>query len=87
MQIFWNTLVICSLGLVIITVSITAPAWMLYDQLISFFWSFDQSIRNEAGVVLVKTAIAYGAILLEIFVFCSAGEYLSLKVSAYIWKN
>ncbi|XP_032669845.1 odorant receptor 13a-like [Odontomachus brunneus] len=56
MQIFWNTLVICSLGLLIIT-----------------------SVHNEASVGLVRTIFAYGAIMMEIFIFCFAGEYLSLK--------
>ncbi|XP_011148030.2 odorant receptor 22c-like [Harpegnathos saltator] len=56
MQIFWNTLVICSLGLLVIT-----------------------AVHNEAGVGLVRTLLAYGAIMMEIFIFCFAGEYLSIK--------
>ncbi|XP_011148028.2 odorant receptor 13a-like [Harpegnathos saltator] len=56
MQVFWNTLVICCLGLVVMT-----------------------SIHDETGVDLVKTIFAYCAIMMEIFIFCFAGEYLSFK--------
>ncbi|XP_014483808.1 PREDICTED: odorant receptor 13a-like [Dinoponera quadriceps] len=56
MQVFWNTLVICCLGLLVIT-----------------------SVHNEFGVGLVKTIFAYSAIMVEIFIFCFAGEYLSIK--------
>ncbi|XP_032669827.1 odorant receptor 22c-like [Odontomachus brunneus] len=56
MQIFWDTLVICSLGLLLI-----------------------MSVHNEVNFALVRTIFAYGAIMMEIFIFCFAGEYLSLK--------
>ncbi|XP_014483193.1 PREDICTED: odorant receptor 22c-like [Dinoponera quadriceps] len=56
MQIFWNTLVFCFLGLHIVV-----------------------SIHNAAGVILVKAIIAYFGIMMEIFIFCFAGEYLTHK--------
>ncbi|XP_032669885.1 odorant receptor 22c-like [Odontomachus brunneus] len=56
MQVFWNTLVICPLGLLVMS-----------------------SIHNDTGIALVKAVFAYSAIMLEIFVFCFAGEYLSFK--------
>ncbi|XP_032669884.1 odorant receptor 22c-like [Odontomachus brunneus] len=56
MQIFWNTLVICALSLLVIS-----------------------SIHNDTGVGMVKAACACGAIMVEIFIFCFAGEYLNLK--------
>ncbi|XP_011694607.1 PREDICTED: odorant receptor 13a-like [Wasmannia auropunctata] len=57
MQVFWNTLVLCSIGFVFIIF-----------------------IHNETGTfALVKTVFAYFGILIEAFVFCFAGEYLSHK--------
>ncbi|KAL6254514.1 hypothetical protein P5V15_014567 [Pogonomyrmex californicus] len=72
MQVIWNTLVICSLGLVIII-----------------------SIHNEIDVfVLVKTIFGYCAIMMEAFVICFAGEYLSMKsksiataIYEMVWYN
>ncbi|TGZ49751.1 hypothetical protein DBV15_01343 [Temnothorax longispinosus] len=58
MQIVWITLVICSLGFVLII-----------------------SIHNETGVfALVKTMIAYFTVVMEVFMICFSGEYLSSKV-------
>ncbi|XP_067206893.1 odorant receptor 4-like [Linepithema humile] len=57
MQVFWDTLIICCLGIIII---------------ISFY--------NEAGLfMLAKVSLAYTTIMLEIFLFCFAGEYISIK--------
>ncbi|XP_014483806.1 PREDICTED: odorant receptor 4-like [Dinoponera quadriceps] len=56
MQVFWNTLVICSLGFLVMT-----------------------SVSNEAGVGMVKSLLAYIGIMVEIFIFCFAGEYISFK--------
>ncbi|XP_014483199.1 PREDICTED: odorant receptor 13a-like isoform X3 [Dinoponera quadriceps] len=56
MQVFWNTLVICFLGLLIVT-----------------------SVHNNADVILIRAVIAYCNIMLETFIFCFAGEYLSYK--------
>ncbi|XP_032669882.1 odorant receptor 22c-like [Odontomachus brunneus] len=56
MQVFWNTLVICSLGLLVMS-----------------------SLDNNIGMGLVKTALACSAIIMENFIFCFAGEYLSVK--------
>ncbi|XP_014481492.1 PREDICTED: odorant receptor 13a-like [Dinoponera quadriceps] len=71
LQFSCNTVVICSLGLFIIT-----------------------SVHNGVGVSLVGTAFAYSGILVEIFIFCFAGEYLGLKskliadaVYGSLWYN
>ncbi|XP_014483200.1 PREDICTED: odorant receptor 22c-like [Dinoponera quadriceps] len=56
MQVFWNTLAICVLGLLIVT-----------------------SIHNAAGVILARAVFAYCNIMMEIFIYCFAGEYLSHK--------
>lgn len=43
-----------------------------------------QSVHGDAGVMpLVKAVFASSVILVEIFIFCFAGEYLSHKVSKY----
>ncbi|XP_014483810.1 PREDICTED: odorant receptor 4-like [Dinoponera quadriceps] len=56
MQMFWNTLVICCVGILLII-----------------------DFHNEPGVGLVKAIFCYLSITIEIFIFCFAGEYLSLK--------
>ncbi|XP_032669880.1 odorant receptor 13a-like [Odontomachus brunneus] len=56
MQVFWNTLVICILGLLVIS-----------------------SLQDNTGMGLMKTAVACGGVMIESFIFCFAGEYLSLK--------
>ncbi|KAL0133993.1 hypothetical protein PUN28_001123 [Cardiocondyla obscurior] len=57
MQVVWNTLVICCLGLIFII-----------------------SIHNQTGIfILVRTICAYFVVMIEAFVICFAGEYLSLK--------
>ncbi|XP_014481494.1 PREDICTED: uncharacterized protein LOC106747952 [Dinoponera quadriceps] len=40
---------------------------------------FSLSIHNESGVSLIKSALGYVGIMVEILIICSAGEYLSLK--------
>ncbi|XP_067206896.1 odorant receptor 4-like [Linepithema humile] len=57
MQVVWNTLILCCLGIMIII-----------------------SLYNEAGIiVLVKMSVGYFTVLLEIFILCFAGEYLSFQ--------
>jgi len=86
MQVFWDTLIICCLGVIIIIVS-NAVTLHYFNIIILFTYSllFKQSFYNEAGIfMMVKVSLAYITIMLEIFLFCFAGEYLSIKVSKYL---
>ncbi|XP_014483195.1 PREDICTED: odorant receptor 13a-like isoform X2 [Dinoponera quadriceps] len=56
MQVGWNTLVICFLGLLVVI-----------------------SVHNDTGVVLLRGGFAYCNIMMDVFIFCFAGEYLSHK--------
>nr|XP_012219953.1 PREDICTED: odorant receptor 4-like [Linepithema humile] len=57
MQVVWNTLILCCIGIMIII-----------------------SLYNEAGIIaLVKMSVSYFTVLLEIFILCFAGEYLSFQ--------
>lgn len=86
MQVVWKTLVICCLGFIIIIVSIIINA--LYDRYcqlcIPFHCTLKQSVHNEIDIfVFVKAMLAYFATMIEAFIICFAGEYLTLKVSKY----
>ncbi|XP_014483803.1 PREDICTED: odorant receptor 82a-like [Dinoponera quadriceps] len=84
MQVFWNTLVICCVGILLIIVSIAVSVQMFsdsYGKSCSLFsLLIEQTFHNKPGVGLVKAVFCYLAIAIEIFVFCFAGEYLSLKI-------
>ncbi|XP_077261487.1 odorant receptor 82a-like isoform X2 [Temnothorax americanus] len=69
MQFLWNTLVICCLGFLIVTVSGCFVKSKMHA-----------SISDTQGsTMLIKSFFFYVVITLEAFIFCYAGEYLSAK--------
>ncbi|XP_032669854.1 odorant receptor 13a-like [Odontomachus brunneus] len=57
-QIFFNTAIICGLGLLLM------------------------AFGKEVGADLLKIVFAYGGIMMEVFLFCFVGEYISLKTKS-----
>lgn len=80
LQILWNTLIICCAGFLIIIVS-TADIVPRGSTSNSFLSVRLQGLsKDEDGTDLSKSLLPGIVKILEVFVFCYAGEYLSAKV-------
>ncbi|XP_071643802.1 uncharacterized protein [Temnothorax longispinosus] len=77
-QVLWNTLVMCCTGFVIIIVSNVSCFLHILDNF--FFLILLQIISSgEDAVNLIKSVSYYTVIILEVFLYCFAGEFLSAK--------
>lgn len=85
MQVLWNTLVMCCTGFVIIIVSNVGRFFDVLGNASLFLLQIISS--GEDTTNLIKSVSYYIAIILDVFVYCFVGEFLSAKVCQRVFLN